>query len=433
MKNQFTHIKNQVKEFLQKEIPSYANKQFLLGVSGGADSVLMVHIFKSLELEFSIAHVNYNLRGDESNGDEKFVTELAKKLNVPFFIKQVQTRSLKKTGESIQMLARTIRYDYFNEVLANKKFDHLVLAHHANDQIETVLMNLFRGCGLEGLTGMENLNGKTIRPLLACKRSEIENALKEKKIAFRTDSSNFKNDYKRNYLRNVIIPGIEEKWPGFEKTMLKNIELFKTEKNSAKKITSTFTIDFSNAFEIDIAELKNDLQKLNAFNKSAAKNGFSIDQLKNIVLPRRMNESKFVECKKGKIENKNGKLYYHPAVKKTVLKPTLTHKKNNLFISGIDTGFLKCTTEKISFSKVKGELIVRKWEKGDKLIPLGMTKPKKVSDLLTDLKLTADQKDRVYLLCDATKPLWLIGFRIDNRVKLTGNEANNGILNLSAL
>lgn len=433
MKNQFTHIKKQVNDLLTAEIPSFGKKHFLLGVSGGADSVLLAYIFKTLELEFSIAHVNYNLRGDESNGDEKFVTELAKKMNVPVFIKKVQARSLKKTGESIQMLARNIRYDYFNEILTQHHIDHLVLAHHANDQIETVLMNIFRGCGLDGLTGMEKINGKSIRPLLACKRSEIEFALKEKKIAFRTDSSNSKNDYKRNYLRNVLIPGIEEKWPGFEKTMLKNIELFKSEKKSSIKNKPTRNFDFSKPFEIEIAEITNQPYALNVFNKLAVKSGFSLDAINKILLPRKTNETKFIACKNGKLENKNGKIFYRPSGITNRNIPVLTHKKNNLFISGIDTDFFKCRSEKISFSKVKGELTVRKWEKGDKLIPLGMTKPKKISDLLTDLKLTADQKDRVYLLCDSTKPLWLIGFRIDNRVKLTGNEADNGVLLLQAL
>jgi tRNA(Ile)-lysidine synthase len=425
MSNTFAQLKKTVSVFLHDHVAGCQHARYLLAVSGGGDSVLLAHLFHSLNLEFGISHVNYGLRGSESDADAVFVKNLAKKFNVPFHFKKVHAKALKAKGESIQMLARDVRYAFFEDLLRDEGYDCIVLAHHGSDQVETVLMNLFRGCGTDGLTGMDAVNEKKIRPLLSIAQAEIKKALKEKRIRFRTDSSNLKNDYKRNYLRNVVIPAIEKQWPGVEKTMLRNIENF----TSAALVLSGNKqdhIDFSSPFTFRFSEL-NEVAKAN-FVKTAHANGFQATVLKKI-LKKQSGESKLLKGKSGLLEIKHDRILYMPQNSQTH-EPVVKIEGNDLIVSGIDTGFLNRLSECISLRSIKGKPVLKKWGAGDKMMPLGMKNQKKISDLLTERKLTLSQKKNVYLLHDDEKALWLVGFRIDERVKLTGRENSNEVLNL---
>lgn len=431
MKNSFSNIKDQTKIILIKEIKNIYTCNFLLAVSGGADSVLLAHIFKSLNLNFSIAHVNFQLRSDESEADELFVKNLAKSLGVNYFVKGVATKSLKKKRESIQMIARTIRYDYFNEMLQKHEFNYIVVAHHANDQVETVLMNLFRGCGIDGLTGMQFKNGNVIRPFLLITRNSIENALKQNKLKFRTDSSNSKNDYKRNYLRNIVIPTIEKKWPGIEKTMLQNIENFKGLKSIVAENKTDF--NFSNSFDISVKTLTSNANYLNSFKESCAKNGFNVAQVSKLLSARLINESKIIKNRTGFLEVKNGIVSYTINKIEPEIEPEIIIKGRTVLIKNLDSSFYRSKVETISFKKIKGEISLVKWKAGDRMFPLGMNNRKKISDILTDLKLTAAQKKKIYILRDTEKPLWLVGFRIDNRLKLDVKEPEGAVLTIKVV
>jgi tRNA(Ile)-lysidine synthase len=429
MKNAFAHIKKTVQSFLEANSREYKNKHFLLGVSGGADSVLLVHVFHSLNLNFDIAHVNYSLRGKESDEDAIFVKNLAAKLKVSFHYKKINTKALKQKNESVQMLARDLRYTFFEEILEEEKINHLILAHHAGDQVETVLMNLFRGTGINGLTGIPEKNGSIYRPLLIISKKEIIAALKEKKHAFRTDSSNLKSDYKRNYLRNEILPLIEKKWPGLEKTILRDIENFKSLKkifNDEAKYVDT--VDFTTTFNINSKKLLSDLVQAEVFFQMASANKFNIPALKKI-LAGNSTETKVLHGLTGTLEIKGQTIYHVPnMIAKN--EPSLKIQKNKVLLDNIDISFINKKEETICLKKIQGDLSLRKWQTGDKMIPLGMKGTKKISDILTDLKLTANQKKQVLILCDEVKPLWLVGFRIDNRVKLTGKETANEVLTL---
>lgn len=397
-------------------------KKFLLAVSGGGDSVLLAHVFHDLKLEFAIAHVNYSLRGKESDGDAVFSKNLAKKLNVNFYYKKVKTKKVK--GESIQMIARNIRYAFFEEILNEEKLDYVVLAHHASDQVETVLMNLFRGCGIDGLTGMEEKTGIKLRPLLDISQTDIKNAIKEKKIKHRTDSSNAKSDYKRNFLRNEVLPLIEKKWPGLEKTFLKNIENFKS---LNELLPARYTVDFTTEFKIN-HRLFNDPVYRQSFIQSAVAQKFSGTVIQKL-LAKKSTESKVLNGANGKLEFKGQHVYYVPDLAQKAT-PSIKLSGNTLIVKGMHADFIKNRVERISREKIKGKIRLKKWEPGNKMIPLGMHGSKKISDILADYKLSASQKENVYVLCDEEKPLWLLGLRIDNRVKLTGSEDEEGILNL---
>lgn len=432
MKSSFNHIKSIVTSCLKDRIKNYSEKKYLLGVSSGADSVLLALIFHELKLNFSIAHVNYNLRGKESIGDAAFVKKFATKLKSPFFAKSVRAKKMKKKNESVQMLARDIRFSYFNEIISTKKIDYIVLAHHAGDQVETVLMNLFRGSGIKGLCGMNELNGNIFRPFLSISKKEILNSLDEKKQGFRIDSSNKENYYKRNYVRNEIVPMIEVEWPGLEETFVRNIENFRSlQKMLEEKAKMAPRLDFTSEFTINRKLLREDLFQQELFFTLAADNKFDILSLRNLVRSN-SNETKYLKGINGILEFKGTTISHEPFnIKATT--PSIITSLNQVGIFHVDESLRKTLTERISVKKIKGKISIRKWVAGDKMIPLGMKSEKKISDILTDLKLSSTQKKEVYILCDQEKPLWLIGLRLDNRVKLDGNEKAKGILTLNLL
>ncbi|MEX0883905.1 MAG: tRNA lysidine(34) synthetase TilS, partial [Cyclobacteriaceae bacterium] len=194
---------NHVRENKILDFQSY----YLLGISGGIDSVVLAHLLKKGGFNFGLAHCNFQLRGEESNADENFINRLGLELKVPVFVKKFDTINYMETqGISLQMAARNLRYLWFKELYEEESLDGILVAHHADDQLETILLNLLRGTGLEGLFGMATTRDYIIRPLLPYTRVEIEAYLKTEKLEWREDSSNQKDDYKRNFLRNRVIP-----------------------------------------------------------------------------------------------------------------------------------------------------------------------------------------------------------------------------------
>jgi tRNA(Ile)-lysidine synthase len=187
------------------------DKRILLAVSGGMDSMVLVHLFQKLKLDFALAHCNFQLRGTESDGDENFVNQYAKHNDITCFITKFDTSNYSEENKlSTQVAARKLRYDWFNEILEQEKFDYIVTAHHADDVVETFMINLSRGTGLDGLTGIPSQNGTIIRPMLPFSRKEIEDYVSENKLKWREDSSNASDKYLRNKIRHHIIPVFKE-------------------------------------------------------------------------------------------------------------------------------------------------------------------------------------------------------------------------------
>ena len=208
------------------QFTSYIKKQklfkpadkLLVAVSGGADSITLCHLLKEANYKFSVAHCNFSLRDEESDGDENFVKEFCKKNKITFFNKKFDTIPYaEKKGVSIQMAARELRYNWFNELSEKHNFDYLLTAHHANDNIETFFINLLRGSGINGLKAIVPKKDKIVRPLLFATRAEIESYIAENKISFREDSSNKEEKYLRNQLRLQVIPAFKKLNPSFEK------------------------------------------------------------------------------------------------------------------------------------------------------------------------------------------------------------------------
>lgn len=208
---------------IKKNIGNY--KSFLVTLSGGADSVSLLHCLNRLGLSCIVAHCNFHLRGEESNRDEKFAVKLCKKLGVEIHVRHFDVESYCSDNKvSIEMACRDLRYAWFRELRKQFDCDKIAVAHNADDNIETMLLNLFRGTGIDGLTGMSIESDDIIRPLITSSRSEIEQYLRDIKADHITDSTNLQSDFKRNYIRNILLPQLETRWPGIRKSLAKTLK-----------------------------------------------------------------------------------------------------------------------------------------------------------------------------------------------------------------
>ena len=211
---------------LKKLVGLPQDNTFLLAVSGGGDSVVMTHLFHSCGLKFAIAHCNFHLRGDDSDEDMRFVQKLAAEYGVQLFVKEFDTLNIQKeSGKSVEMVARDLRYHWFEEV--GQDYGFIVTAHHANDNAETLLLNLCRGTGLKGLAGIPARNGRYIRPLLPFPADELHNYATRHNLSFRTDQSNFSEQYQRNKIRLSVLPKLAEINPDLIPTLTRNTDHFR--------------------------------------------------------------------------------------------------------------------------------------------------------------------------------------------------------------
>lgn len=431
----------QFQNFIQKEKLFTTEDKILLAVSGGMDSVLMCELFHKAGFKFAIAHCNFQLRGDESNQDEKFVSELSKKYNVPFFVTSFQTADFaNETGISIQMAARELRFKWFQELLETENYDYVAAAHHLDDQIETFFVNLSRGTGIAGLHGILPKHGNIIHPILFVYRKEIEKYITENKIEFREDSSNKSTKYKRNKLRHNILPLFEELNPNFSETITKNINLlkeseiiFRKEINRVKRKavhsksgktfinikilksynqTSTYLYEFLIEYNFSFALVEDILKSMDEI---SGKQFYSDthrllkDREYLIIAPISADE-----------ENKFGDDYFIEKDQSEINKPlNLTF---NLIDNSEDFKILKQSSiASLDYSKIEFPLILRKWKKGDYFYPFGMNKKKKLSDFFINEKISIIDKENIWLICSGEKIAWIVGHRIDNRFCISKN------------
>lgn len=432
--------------------PDYA----LLGVSGGIDSVVMCELFHRSGFRFAIAHCNFQLRGKESDDDEKYVGNLAKKYKVPFFSKRFNTRDYAaKNGISIQMAARDLRYEWFGEIIRRRKteggrkkniksktppatpYSFIAVGTNRNDEVETSLINFTRGTGIAGLHGISPAKGKIIRPLLFATRKEIVDFAARAKLSWREDRSNLSEDYVRNKIRLKIIPVLKEINPNLEQTIAGNIEkirdaeeIFRSAVEEKKKLLFVFEKD---GIKIPIKKLVS-LSPLKTF-------------LFEFLNPFGFNETIVLEIIAG-LKNQPGKKFYSATHRIVIEREHLNIHKNKVETGKDETNtvLVKKNTKEIfeplhvkftlatkeNFSLVKDEntacldfekldfpLIIRPWADGDQFVPFGMNGRKKISDFLTDKKVPYSEKEETFVLTSGEKIAWVVGHRIDQRFKVT--------------
>jgi tRNA(Ile)-lysidine synthase len=411
------------------------NGKVLIAVSGGIDSMVMSHLFISAGIPVGIAHCNFHLRGKESELDEAFVKKFAAQHKIPFHLAGFDTTGYAgEKGISIQMAARELRYRWFEEVRGEHRYDSIAIAHNLNDNAETFLINLTRGTGIAGLTGMRPRYNYLIRPLLFASRTAITDYSVRNKIKFREDRSNSDVKYTRNRIRHNILPLFREINPSFDTTITETAERF-AEINEIvtsyiggiRKVLST---DKKQILTFNASDLKKVHPKKTVLFELFRPYGLApaqVDELIKIIGSR--SGQKLVTKTHCISKNRNEIIVtlHNKSIEDNYRAETISDLRK---IPGIISAEIKAAGKsyKIPVSaaiacldaeKVEFPLLIRKWAHGDFFYPLGMRSRKKLSDYFIDKKYSVPEKERQMILESDGKIIWLIGERIDNRFRIT--------------
>ncbi|MFN0728168.1 tRNA lysidine(34) synthetase TilS [Polaribacter gochangensis] len=410
-------------------------KKLLIAISGGVDSVVLTHLLHQLNFDISLAHCNFNLRGTESDKDEEFVNELGKKLDITTFSIRFETEKYAKENQlSTQVAARNLRYDWFQELTNQHLFDFVLTAHHADDNLETFLINLTRGTGLEGFTGIPEVNNHIVRPFLIFSRDDIETYAKEKNMNWREDKSNASSKYLRNKIRHQIVPILKEINP----TLLENFQKTSEYLQESQQIIDTSISEFKKKV-VEVLEngtLKIDISQLQKTNNPKAyvyqllkEFGFtewndvthllSAQSGKEVLSKthRLLKDRDFLLLSEIKENNKNLEYKITENTLEITIPLHLTFKKTTE-ISSENTNEIFVDLEKVTYP-----LVLRKWQHGDYFYPKGMQGKKKVSKYFKDEKFSLLEKENTWLLCTNETVLWIVGYRQDNRFLADKNTA----------
>src|SRR6056297_3321886 len=437
-------------EDFQKYITSHnlclKDDTILLGVSGGIDSIVMMHLFRLSGYKMVLAHCNFQLRGDESDHDENFVMALAENYQIPIHTVCFNTLEVaEKEGISIQMAARDLRYEWFDELRQKHSYDYIAIAHNKNDLIETFLINLTRGTGIKGLTGIKEKSGAIIRPLLFASRKNIEDFCHSNNFEYREDSSNKTTKYSRNLIRHEIIPAFESINPSFIDTMTENINKLKnTEKiyfDTIQELRANIAKEKNRKIYFAIDQLKK-LEPIETYLfEFLAPYGFSITQVNDIIASLEgIPGKKFLSPTHRLIKDRNELILEEISLART--KPFFIEEATEyiehpvyLTLDKIEKteDFIINTQKNIAqldYDKLEFPLTIRKWKTGDYFMPLGMKNLKKVSDFFIDQKIPIPEKENVWIIESGNKNAWVAGLRIDERFKITDETTRILQLNL---
>lgn len=436
------------KNFIDKENLFKTSDRILLAVSGGIDSVVMVKLYHDAGLSFGIAHSNFELRGKESDGDEQFVKQLAETVNVPFYSTHFNTKAYADEHKlSIQMAARELRYTWFKQLLTEHGYKYLATAHHLDDQAETFFINLLRGTGISGLHGILIKNNSIIRPLMFATRNMIMEFATEKKLSWREDKSNSSRKYLRNKLRLDILPEITKVDKDFslklDKTMRHLYDVEKIYHNHMAGVSAdlvektkdgdTISIDWIYEYQPHDTYLYELLKPYN----------FTYPVVKEIVRSLDTFSGKVFYSSTHRVLRDRENFIIQPlsGIDESKSQPeTYTFEKN---ITHIEIPVCLCMYQTddmaeipmgkksiacLDMDKLTFPLTLRRWEKGDWFIPLGLKGSKKISDFLIDQKISLAEKEKIWLLLSGNDIVWVIGKRIDNRYRITSKTKQSYVV-----
>ena len=421
---------------INTNVPFLKDKKLLIAISGGLDSVVLYHILTSLNFNISLAHCNFNLRGKESYLDEEFVNNLSQKTSNQIFIKSFDTEKYSKENKlSTQIAARELRYTWFQELVEKHNFDYILTAHHADDNLETFLINLTRGTGLEGFTGIPKINGNIVRPLLPFSREEILKYAKENKIEWREDASNASTKYTRNKLRHQVIPVLKEINPSLLSSFKKTLENLQ----ESQQILEDRIEEVSS----EIIETKEAITKINIDKIQQLSNpkAYLYQLLKNHSFTEWNDVYDLLSAQSGKqVFSKTHRLLKDrdflilsrkTAVNLDKVESSFVINKDELEITNpihltFETVKQISTENKqtiyVDKDLLKYPLLVRKWQNGEYLYPTKMQGKKKLSKFFKDDKFSLLEKENTWLLCNADNEIiWVINHRQDRRFSTTSS------------
>lgn len=450
--------------------------KLLLAVSGGVDSVVLCELCKQAGYDFIMAHCNFQLRGEESERDEAFVIALGKKYDVEVLVKKFDTAGYAKVNKcSIQVAARELRYKWFSELIGNWQFaicnmqlaisdkspesdcqlpiaNFLLTAHHANDNIETLLMNFFKGTGINGLHGILPKQKNIIRPLLFVKKEELLGFATSNKLEFVEDSSNASDKYSRNYFRNELIPALKKVFPQVEDNLINNIDRFREiellYRQSVDLHKKKLLEQKGNEIHIPVLKLVKIKPLQTIIYEIIKEYGFTAHQSEEIIALLKSESGKYIQSASHRVlKNRNW----------LIISPNETREAENILIEGEgEVEFAEGTLEvkkifniqyppagqagsiinsqltaQLHADEIKFPLLLRKWKQGDYFYPLGMQNlpagragKKKLSRFFIDQKLSLTEKERTWIIEMDKKIIWVVGLRIDDRFKIKPNTKN---------
>lgn len=429
---------SQVQEYISHHKLLSKDSKVIVGLSGGPDSMVLIHILLQLGYECIAAHCNFHLRGEASDKDAEFVNKWCEEQNVPLNTVSFDTQAYASQNKiSIEMAARNLRYNWFEKIRKEHQADAIAIAHHEDDSVETILINLIRGTGIKGLTGIPNKNNYIVRPLLSITRSQIIEYLTNNKISYVTDHTNEEDIYTRNTLRLKVLPILESINPSVKNSIINTSNnLRETEKIYNGYIVDIIPSVFKNN-QINIEQLKKTYSPQSLLFEILSPLGFTpsvIDDVSNNLdsIPGKIYLSKEYRLLKDRdyliiseieaegFDNDLFSIYADSQVLKTPFPISIKKEKHNSeFKIQKRNTILQVDLDKLSFP-----LTLRKWKKGDWFIPFGMTGKKKLSDFFTDNKFNLIEKEATWVLTSEKEIVWVINHRVDNRFRIT-NETKS--------
>ncbi|MCL4147779.1 UNVERIFIED_CONTAM: hypothetical protein GTU68_004167, partial [Idotea baltica] len=423
----------QFSEHIATNFPNIKGEKLLIAISGGVDSVVLAELLYKLDYTISLAHCNFQLRDVESNKDEAFIIEMSKRLKIPIYTKKFATEKFAKNQKtSTQLAARKLRYDWFSELLEEHNLDALLTGHHADDNLETFLINLSRGTGLDGLIGIPEKNGKILRLLLPFSRKQIEKYALDHNLSWREDASNAEIKYVRNKFRHDVIPTLKQINPQILDVFSTTISHLQDTKKIVLAAVKNARLSVIHSDENGILKLKiSELKKLDC------PKPFLYELVKKYNFTSWSDIYNLLDAQSGKyvLSNTHRILKDRDFLIVSIISEISKTEVYNFesFQSIIETEsfqikitasseFNKVKNSNITFvdaDKLKWPITIRKWQKGDSFYPFGMNGKKKLSKYFKDEKRSLIDKENTWILISDAKIVWIINSRLDERFKVT--------------
>jgi tRNA(Ile)-lysidine synthase len=430
-------------KYLKQTCHCSPDKTFLLAVSGGIDSVVMADLFKKTGLEFAFAHCNFNLRADESDADQVFVEELASSMKSACYVGHFDTKAFaEEKGISIQMAARELRYDWFAKLKVKYGFDYVVIGHNLNDVVETMLLNLTRGSGIRGLSGIKPRQGYIVRPLLFASRDDIRKYAEQQHLPWREDSSNTETKYIRNRIRHTIIPELESINPSFmtnamdmvtrlsQTEQLLNLAVSMVKKMVWIELEDKFLIDIEKLLEFPAVETLL-YELLREFGCSPFNIRTIVSSFDSIPGKRFLTRTHCITRDRAHLIITKNTIPDDVEIlidQETAFVSYPVHLTFNSF--NINPGYVIPAESRFAVldsDQIEFPVRLRRWKPGDSFRPLGMKGSKKISDFLINNKVSRPDKHHIWVLESGRNIVWVINHRIDDRFRIT-SQTRHGLL-----
>ncbi len=400
-----------LQQHIEKEWKHLANKKIFLACSGGVDSMTLLHIFIHAKWQVEVMHVNYHLRGEDSNLDQQLVEKTCSDNTIPFHLKSIKLQDLlDEKGGNLQEVARNVRYDFFEEKRILSENNYIALGQHLDDQIETFFMHLGRKSGIMGMACMPNEHQRFVRPLLPFSKEEIIEYAESNGVKWREDYSNKTNKYKRNILRNIILPELHIQFPDLKTSITTLINAFQSTQKELENQISPICLDIilSGELSFEKFDVLSQEEKNELLRQLGQKPGLLIDleKIRNAQKGKKIKLEKSTDCQFDAIYNEKSKFLFISESKNRTI-PKIKIEK----IDQLPTSFTKDEIY-IDLQTINGEFQLRKWKTGDRMKPIGLEGSKLISDIIKDAKIPTAEKENIFVLTDNDKILWCIGLRV---------------------